>query len=641
MKKNYLLIFLVFVICLDALAQTDPVLLDKEIDSVLNTKATSYKDINDILNGMRKDTLDLLYIIKRFDEKDYPVGGSYALNMLGTKYRNISEYSKAIDWHKKALEEAEKADNIEFRVFSLNMLGVDYRRMDANRTALDYNHEALALAETVKDPSLGLRRSIAVSHNSMGNIYLLLKQYDLAINQFEQSLTIEKSINNELGLAINNQNIGYAKQAQGQLEDALKYYQESLDLNEKINNPLGKIICNNSIANIYIEQGDPKKAVKLIEENLPKAINLGDKYYIAFQYINLGWAQSKLSDYKRAESNLLKGLDLSKKYNIPSAISEAYYHLSELAEKTGEYKNSLQYYKMAEEFDEKISNERTVQYVNDLIIKYDSERKNSQITELASQNEIAELKLTRNRNIWIISVATLILTASILYLLYKQRLNRNEKRILMLEQDLLRTQMNPHFIFNTLNSIKHYIINNEQQNAVYYLNKFSKLMRQILENSSAKEICLSKELETMNLYLNIENIRFSNEIVYTMEVDENVDPTYIKVPPMILQPFLENAIWHGLSSKKGKKTIDIHIKKPNVGFIEITIEDNGIGRDEANQIKSKKTLKRKSFGLEITRERLENFVKNKQRSFDIAFEDLTDRENKPRGTRVILTIPLI
>jgi len=520
------------------------------------------------------------------------------------------------------------------------MLGVDYRKMDANRTALDYNQEALELAETVENPNLGLRRSIAVSHNSMGNIYLLLKQYDLAIEQFDQSVVIEKSIDNKLGLAINNQNIGYAKEALGALDEAMSYYKSSLAVNIKIKNTIGKIICNSSIARVHIKQENATKALQIINDNLPEAVKLGNKDYLSTEYIYLGWAQTKLKQYENAEKNLLKGLEIAKEYGLSSNISEGYTYLSELATLKNDFKSSLSYYKLAEEFDEKISNERTSQYVNDLIIKYDSEKINNQLKVLAKQNEIAKLSHIKNRNIWLVALVMLTLSSLVLYFFYRQRLLKNEKRILTLEQDLLRIQMNPHFIFNALNSIKLYIINNEQKNAVHYLNKFSKLIRKILDASSVKETSLAEELETMDLYMSIENIRFSNEIKHETVIAPSIKLDTIKVPPLVLQPFLENAIWHGLSSKKGSKKIIISVNQSTKEFIEISIEDNGIGRIESAKIKAQKKINRKSIGINLTKERLTNFVKDLQNSFSLNYQDLSDTHNKPSGTKLTIQIPL-
>ncbi len=641
MHKYILFFVLLCFIVFDGFAvQKKEVAIQKRADSILTTRPKTYKEINGFLYVFRRDTTQLRFLVNYFDKHNYLSGKSYALNLLGTKYRNYSLLDKAIKIHKEALKTSIKAKNIEFRVFSLNMLGVDYRKTDANRTALDYNQEALALAETVKNPNLGLRRSIAVSHNSMGNIYLLLKQYDLAINQFKQSLKIEESIQNKLGIAINNQNIGYAKEALGKFDEALIYYKNSLDVNTKSHNRFGQVICNSSIARIYIKQNNFNKALQIIKPNLAEAIALGNKDYLSTEYINLGWAQTKLKQYTKAEKNLLKGLAIAKEYNISPNISEAYSHLSELSQQKNDYKNSLRYYKLSEEFDEKISNERNIQYVNDLIIKYDSEKKNNQIKALANQNKIDQLNFSKNRKIWLISLISLSLLALVLYFLYRQRNLKNEKRILTLEQDLLRIQMNPHFIFNALNSIKLYIINNEQKNAVHYLNKFSKLIRKILDASSVKEISLSEELKTMDLYVGIENIRFSNQIKYETIIAPSINLDTIKVPPLILQPFLENSIWHGLSSKKGLKKITVSIGQVDKKFIQITIEDNGIGRKESAKIKANKVIRRKSFGIDITKERLTNFVKNCQHSFSLSYKDLVDNNNNAIGTQLILQIPL-
>ena len=206
---------------------------------------------------------------------------------------------------------------------------------------------------------------------------------------------------------------------------------------------------------------------------------------------------------------------------------------------------------------------------------------------------------------------------------------------------MLRSQMNPHFLFNSLNSIKLYIINNEQKNAVHYLNKFSKLVRKILEASSQKEIPLSEELGTMELYMNIENIRFSNEIDFKIEVEKDINIDNIKIPSLTLQPFLENSLWHGLSPKEGEKKIQINVKHKDRGHVTIEIVDNGVGRTMAEVNKENRVLKRKSLGIRITKERLANFAKDYQNKFDVDILDLFDENGDPIGTKVVLDIPTI
>jgi sensor histidine kinase YesM len=173
------------------------------------------------------------------------------------------------------------------------------------------------------------------------------------------------------------------------------------------------------------------------------------------------------------------------------------------------------------------------------------------------------------------------------------------------------------------------------------LNKFSKLVRKILESSTLKEVTLQEELETMDLYMNIENIRFSNEIEFHISVDETLDLVGIKVPPLVLQPFLENALWHGLSSKKGNKKIIVDISKNSQNHIQINIEDNGIGRKASAKIKSNKITGNQSIGIDLTKERLNNFIKSFEHNFSLIFHDLIDENQNALGTKVELRIPIV
>ncbi|WP_291869506.1 tetratricopeptide repeat protein [Maribacter sp.] len=637
-SKKALIVFVLFFSVSITSQNISSAFIDKA-DSLIKEAPITYKAIDKVLRSKRKDTIYMRFFANRALNQKYLIGQSYALNQLGRRYRAYSQFAKAISLHNQALNAAHTKSNLEFKVYSLNMLSVVYRRTDAIKTALDYSQEALELAETVENPSDGLKRSINVSLNGIGNIYQTLEQYDLAIKQFQRSMLLEKDLGNELGIAINHQNIGECQEAKQDLTAALQSYLTSLAYNEKINSDMGRIICKNSIAQIFIKQKKINKALAILEPALADSKSLGDKYITSAVQINLGKALMQINLYSEAEKNILEGLRLAKKHNLPSSISQANLNLSELYEKQGDYKKSLNYYKTAQKFDEEISNIRNLRYVNDMIIRYDTEKKSNQIEVLAKENEIVKLKLRKNKTTLLISGIALALLAGIFFILYRQYQLKNEKKLLTLEQTMLRSQMNPHFLFNSLNSIKLYIINNEKKNAVYYLNKFSKLVRKILEASTLKEITLAEELETVELYLNIENIRFSNEINYTISIEDNIDSHTVKIPSLILQPFLENAIWHGLSSKEGEKKLILTASLGKNGFIDISIVDNGIGRDAAEKIKKNKVLKRKSIGIDITKERLTNFSKDYQNSFDIEILDLFDENKKSTGTKVILHIP--
>lgn len=632
---------LALLFCSLGISQEIPNTFKRTVDSLIRAAPRTYGALDSVLISHRSDTLYMRYLSNEAIGKRYLHGQAYALNQLGIRYRDISQYAKAAVLHKSALEAATEANNLELRIFSLNMLGVVYRRSDALKTALDYSQEALDLAQAVENPSDAIKRNINVSLNGIGNIYLSLEQYDLAIAQFEKSMKLEEELGNTLGLAINHQNIGECLEAKGQLEDGLQNYRISLAYNEEIDSDKGKIICKNSIARVYIKQNRLEEALEILEPALMSSEILGDKFITSFVQINLGWALMQLKRYPEAEQNLLDGLQLAKKHNLPSSISQAYKFLSDLSRQRGDYKSALDYYQKGEKFNEEIGRDRNLRYVNDMIIRYDFEKKTSQIAVLAKENEIVKLRLRRNQNTIIIVGMALCLLGFTLYILYRQSQLGNEKKMLTLEQTMLRSQMNPHFLFNSLNSIKLYIINNEQKKAVHYLNKFSKLVRKILEASSLREISLAEELETVELYMNIENIRFSNEINFEISIAEDIDVHNVKIPSLILQPFLENALWHGLSSKEGEKRIKLHVYRGKNGIIHISITDNGVGREIAEKIKENKVLKRKSIGIDITKERLANFSKDYQNSFHVEIRDLYDENRQSAGTQIILHIPTI
>ena len=207
-----------------------------------------------------------------------------------------------------------------------------------------------------------------------------------------------------------------------------------------------------------------------------------------------------------------------------------------------------------------------------------------------------------------------------------------ENEITLLKLESLRNQMNPHFIFNALNSIKVYLIENNKEKAVYYLNKFSKLIRKILESSRVDSISLEEELEIIELYMNIENIRFDKKIQFSV-FKNDINLNSIKVPALILQPFIENSLWHGLMLKEGDKSIEICVSEINHKTI-LTITDNGIGRKKASENVAKKTIKKESLGINFAKERLDYFNKKHNTNYAFIFTDLIDENEKYLGTKV-------
>jgi sensor histidine kinase YesM len=212
-----------------------------------------------------------------------------------------------------------------------------------------------------------------------------------------------------------------------------------------------------------------------------------------------------------------------------------------------------------------------------------------------------------------------------------------QHRATELEMQALRAQMNPHFIFNCLSSINRFILKNESGSASDYLTRFSRLIRMVLTNSKHTLISLEDELEMLRLYLDLEKLRFRNSFNYSIIFNNSIDVPAIEVPPLLLQPFVENAIWHGLMHKEGQGHIDIELSIKN-NFLNCVIRDNGVGREKAAAVKSESSNKQKSLGLQITAERLNLFNGEMQNENFFTIEDIVDEQGNAAGTKVVLKI---
>ncbi|MEL7120247.1 MAG: histidine kinase [Bacteroidota bacterium] len=253
------------------------------------------------------------------------------------------------------------------------------------------------------------------------------------------------------------------------------------------------------------------------------------------------------------------------------------------------------------------------------------------------------------KTIWFWSLVILS-TIAVFFSLYKWRILqvRKEERLRVkyeqqlrsMEMSALRAQMNPHFIFNSLSSIEYFIISKEPEKASDYLNRFSRLIRLVLQNSKSTTVPLLDDLEALKLYIEIESMRFDDLFDYDLCVERDINLEKIKIPPLLLQPFVENAIWHGLMPKKeGRGKIDIKIRRESNTLICL-IEDNGIGREAAAALKPKPQNRRKSFGLNITSDRLEGLNRLSNTKASVKVFDLKDEYNEALGTLVELVIPL-
>jgi LytS/YehU family sensor histidine kinase len=222
----------------------------------------------------------------------------------------------------------------------------------------------------------------------------------------------------------------------------------------------------------------------------------------------------------------------------------------------------------------------------------------------------------------------------------KQREAEFKQQLGELEMSSLRSQMNPHFIFNVLNSINRYTLDNDSESASMYLSKFAKLVRMVLENSRNERITLEKELQALELYIQMEAMRFKERLQYEIEIDPSVDMQFIKIPPLMIQPYVENAIWHGLMHRKEGGKITIKVAQPHESLLEVVVQDDGVGRARSAELGSKSATHKQSFGMQITSERLEMVNRLYKTNMQTRIEDLFDGEGKAAGTKVTISFPI-
>jgi tetratricopeptide (TPR) repeat protein len=611
----------------------------KLTDSILKRKPFELSILEKTFESYSKDCDLLEFLEKESRKKGYKFGEIFSELAMGQIHIYNGEYRDAEQHFTEALINAKQIENLFKRIQSFNEIGYSFMEIESIKNALDSFGEALYLGQTLTNPSVEYKLQINRALSGIGEVYHLLEQYDLAASKFQEALRSDIELNNLEGMAKNYQNLGRSNEGLGNNSMALEYYSKSQEINSALQNRQFGLTNIAKIAHLKTHSGKEEEGFYELLSILSEVEATSDPELRARVNNSIGCVLNRLGNYSDARKFLYKGLAISEDIPLPRNIDVANTLLYQNFKATENFKQAMLHLEAAESARAKLSRDMSRQYVYEVISNAQAEQRQEIIDAITRENELVNLQLKRNQTAMMVGGLLFILFAFLLYFLYRQFQLNNDKKFLSMEQRILRSQMNPHFLFNALNAIKLYIIKNDQNNAINYLNKFSKLIRNILETSAQKEITLQEELETVMLYMNIENIRFNNSIEFTVEIDEKLDTSQIKIPSLILQPFLENALWHGLSLKEGNKSLKLGVQKVTEGSVNITIEDNGIGRVAASEIKENRILKRRSYGIAITRERLAIFSKTFQNRFAINMQDLFNSDGSSAGTLVTLNIP--
>jgi tetratricopeptide (TPR) repeat protein len=607
-------------------------------DSLIIKRPVSYESLDQVYKKYHNDTLILNYLKLKSRRTNYSEGLSYSNAKLAKVYQKNGRFTKAHISYMEALAAAEQSENPEYKVNALVQLAGLHEETDSIKTALYFYQDALVITDSLESFSDKALLNKQEAEIKLGDLFRLLENPEAAIQYYQNALDSDFLIDGSQELPSIYLRIGHALKDQDNLEAALVTYRKSRAAAQGTGNTAIYEWSVLAIADLLIDADRIEESAELLASLEIENEAREKDVQLSFMLL-LSKLESKRGAANKAREILTEAQTLA--IQTKNGVVQAEIHLlrSRLERNAGNFEAALNAFSKYHELQDDLQLSKSRTYLYNAIIPNDAKARKSELQLLTEINELNELRLKRSQNTFLITGLFFALLTLVLYIIYRQYQLRNERKVVSLEQTMLRSQMNPHFLFNSLNSIKHYIINNEQKNAVHYLNKFSKLVRRILEASSARETTLSEELETVELYMNIENIRFSYEIDFKIHMDEQVDPDHIRIPSLILQPFLENALWHGLSSKKGPKKIDLLVSRDDPDQISIEIRDNGVGRAASQKLKESRVLKRKSLGIDITTERLQNFAKDYQNSFALQINDLVDPEGNPEGTSVKLKIP--
>lgn len=584
----------------------------------------------------------------------YHTGSALALQNIGTSFDYLGKIDSTLIYLKRAYQYAVSSKNKSSLAYVLTDLGHTYNNLANNRLAVKYNLEALPLFEKMKDLE-GLERT----NFTLGRIFDTQEDYKTSNLYYLKCLEIDRKTNNKerLGLVLNS--LASTNTHLNALDKAMQYAQEAFQLATHMKNEDFIALAHKNFGDIYFKrkENDKAKSNYLQSEKLFRKIK--SDIHLSKVQIKLATIFFNQDQLSIAKKYGLKAFELAQKTNFPSDQRNAAEILSQVFAKENNYQNAYKYKSIASNISEKIYFDESKDIALKATFQYETEKKESAIKALSQKKTIAELESRRKTTVLFLVIlffTAITTTAYILFSRFKEKkknellenklreaekLLEAEKKVTESELKALKSQMNPHFIFNALNSIQMQFMYGDKLVANEQLNNFTYLTRQILEVSGKKQITIAEETELLTKYLELEKLRFSKDFKYSISMAATIDEDYHKVPPMLIQPIVENSLKHGLMHKKGEKAIEIHFNiNPEETFIICTIKDNGIGRAKAAEINLKNNSGHHSFSTQSILQRLELLNTKLNLKNLLEYQDLTNDESEAAGTVAMLKIPL-
>ncbi|HDR88156.1 MAG TPA: tetratricopeptide repeat protein [Bacteroidetes bacterium] len=555
-----------------------------------------------------------------------------AISTLTYLTKQKGNLQRARELAQEAIETARSIPDTLLLADALNNLGNIYKDMALFNHAIDSYFEALELWEQ-KGDSTGL----SIAYGSIGLMFYYQKEFGMALDYYRKKLAITGKTNDLWEKSKTLNNMALIHNERKQYDSSLVCLQESLLLNERMNYRSGIANAYYNLANTLLLMTRIDSANRCITRAVTMAREINDPSLPDYLLV-LSQVHRAKKDYRAALGHVREAYLLAGDQNKPLLRAQAAILLSDLYSLTGRKDLAYGYLKEYNQINDSISSNELLNRINRMEIEYEYRRKEEAAEYARMQERTASENRIRQQGMYLKGLIILIILLGVISLLYfrHSRIKARYEKV-DLEQRLLRAQMNPHFIFNSLCAVQEMILEGRPAEAQVFLARIARLMRNILENTMEEYIPLEKEIETLRLYLEVQEMRFDPGFDYTLQVEETIDPVNYCVPPMLAQPCVENAIEHGLRSLQGKGRLNISYRLKN-GFMVLEVEDNGVGRKAAGENRQG-NIGKEPVSTRLTRKRLEYYRKTlRKRQIGFRIIDLYEND-RAAGTRVVMKLP--
>ena len=573
---------------------------------------------------------------------------TYATMATGHYY--MGRVDSAVVWMKRALTESERLVDTLRTVQYLGNLASMVTLIGDYGTALDAQNRQTTLAER-----FGIPQQVASSLISQGITCDYMMSFDDAIKVFDRGIPMADSIGDERLVVIGT----IARALVVAKMDSAHCQRHNIPFNRRNRIVLDQLLSmrgryaamgevqreaslDHNIADLYLLLHQVDSAKFFMDRAMATYQAIGDAGGVGRVSMGLGNLAYERKEDAKASAFFDTAMEVMKAIGANEQIAYLHNTLGEIDARNGRHASAVEHLRESRRLSEQLRSDSATIAISDLRAQFDFDRKHftdslANANELAAQRYRAEARSAAQRkSLWmVIGGALFLLTGSgiAFYLDRRRKQERYEKDAALLETQALRSQMNPHFIFNALNSINAYVQTNEADKASDYLAQFARLMRMVLENSRHAEVPLKDDLDALRGYFELERARTNEKFDYAIEVDPGIDQENVLVPPLVLQPFVENAIWHGMAGRTDKGRITLKVSRRGDDIV-MAVEDDGRGRFAPKVMMAGMPEKKSSLGTAITKARLDLVGKQKGRPAGFSYTDL------PQGTRVEVRLPM-